>query len=356
MDPLKVIPYETGDLPLLSTYFKTHLSEGSQYGSVSLFQWRTSGHYLEPGIINLVKDEGQIVATLSNTPKKLLVNGEACLVAEIGDANTDPKYQRRGLLIRLIKQSVDDAVGRGITGVYSTPSTVTPSLPAFVKKANFLPQRDLQIRNRVFPLDVGPRIGKLTHQLIGRFAGALYLTCVQAWFLVRSALGRFSPDCTIEDCDALPEGWDRFWEQSRQGYEAIFDRSRESLDWRFFQNPNRYKFLVARRGGAIAGYLVYRAVADECAKRCVIADYLSAPGFEWTFGRLLQRAFGDALRIGANSISCWSIPGSPYDRRLRNFGFFPRGEIVLVWFQNAFAARLAKLRRWHFTCGDSDNV
>lgn len=350
-----VTPYEPSDLPKLSLYFKKHLVAGSQYGSTDLFQWRAVDNYVMPGIINLIKDGDQIVATLSNTPKKLFVNGEACIVAEIGDANTDPKYQRQGFLTLLTRKSTQDAFDKGIRGVYSTPSTLTPSLPAFITKANFQPQPGIKIRNLLFPLDIGPRVGSSTHWLVGRLVGLLYLACVHVYFHFRQLIAR-STAFDIEECDALPGDWDAFWENAREGYEAIFDRSRRAIQWRYFLHPNRYQFLTARDKGVLVGYVVYRFIAENGNKRCVVADFLFLPGFDHCFNRLLLQTFKNALLAGAESISCWCIQGSAYDHRLQRFGFMRRSEIVLVWVQNAFAKQLKTLRGWHFTCGDSDNV
>lgn len=350
-----VVPFTLADLPALGLYFKRHLSAASQYGSMAVFHWRSVDNYLMPGIINLIKDDEKIVATLSNTPKSLLVHGKACLVAEIGDANTDPEYQRQGMLTLLTNQSTQDALDRGILGVYSTPSTVTPSLPAFIGKCGFLPQQEVQIRNLVLPLDIGPLVGKVSHWLIGRYASALYLTLVQVfyWFKHVRTL-RMASSLRVEEVATLPEDWDPFWVKASQSYDMVFERDRQALAWRFFRNPNKYQFFVARHDGAIVGYLVYRVVSDDDQRRVVLADFLFLPGFEFGFKVILMRVFKEALRLGANSMSSWCLEDSGYDRALKSFGFRARGAIVLVWFQNAFATGLTG--RWHFTISDSDNV
>ena len=107
---------------------------------MGLFQWRAVEHYLTRGIVNLIKDGDRIVSILSNTPKSLLSAGRD-LVAEIGDAFTDPDYQRQGMQTLLTLQSIQDAWDRGMKGVYSTPDHQTPSLSAFINKANFCPSR-----------------------------------------------------------------------------------------------------------------------------------------------------------------------------------------------------------------------
>lgn len=356
MKTWKVTPFEIGDLPSLGMYFKRHLSAASQYGSMAIFHWRAVANYLMPGIINLIKDGDKIVATLSNTPKRLLVKGQECLVAEIGDAYTDPEYQRQGMLTLLIKQSTQDALAGGIRGVYSTPSTLTPSLPAFIHKAGFLPQEDVRLRNLVFPLDIGPSVERRTHWLVGRYASSFFLTFVQVYYLARKWMNRERSSVTIEELRELPVDWDSFWDRSRQAYDVIFERTRQALTWRFFQNPNKYKFYVAKKDGAITGYMVCRVVADEDLKRFVIADFLFLPGCEVYFDVLLLRAFEDALRLGANSISSWCIEGSEFDGFLKRLGFIPRSEIVLVWFQNELATLLKTAGKWHLTISDSDNI
>ena len=169
-------------------------------------------------------------------------------------------------------------------------------------------------------------------------------------------MNRQRSSVTIEEVRDLPEGWDAFWDQSKQAYDVLFERSRRALTWRFFENPNKYKFYVAKRGDTIIGYMVCRVVADEDIKRFVIADFLFAPGCEGYFTVLLLRAFEEALRLGAHSISSWCLERSTWDTQLKSFGFTPRSDIVLVWFQNEFAAGLGAGNRWHFTVSDSDNI
>lgn len=351
-----VIPYNHSDLPAIGLYFKQHIRNASEYGSMGLFQWRTVDNYIMPGIINLIKDGERIVATLSNTPKRLFVNGEGRLVAEIGDANTDPQYQRQGMLALLINQSTRDALGKGIQGVYSAPDTHTPSLPAFIKKANFLPQQDLDIESLTFPIDIGPLLKGRTHWLFSHYMGSFFLTLSYLYYLVMKGLNPMSRGFTVHEMQELPDDWDSFWDKARRSYDFIFERNREALTWRFFSNPNKYQFLIMRSKDEIIGYMVYRIINDGDTKRFIIADYLLLPGYEAHFKLLLLRGFEVALRRGASLISSWCIKGSMYSKFFKSLGFIKRNHIVLIWFQNEFALNLKTTHRFHFTISDSDNV
>jgi GNAT superfamily N-acetyltransferase len=123
----EVTPFQDSDLQDIGLFFKRHFPNSGLYGAMGLFQWRAVENYIARGIINLIKDEGRIVSILSNTPKHLLIGGEQHLVAEIGDAFTDPEYQRQGMQTLLTARSIQDALDRGIRGVYSTPDHQTPS-------------------------------------------------------------------------------------------------------------------------------------------------------------------------------------------------------------------------------------
>lgn len=352
----KVIPFEHTDLPALGLYFKEHFPSGIQYGSMGLFQWRAVENYLMPGIINLIKDGEKIVATLSNTPKKLFVKGEGRLVAEIGDANTDPHYQRQGMLSLLINQSTRDALDKGIQGVYSTPDIQTPSLPAFIQKANFLPQPGLDIQSLLFPIDISPLVQRHTHWLLGRWMGSFFLTMVYLYYLVMKGFHQRGEAFSVAQLEELPDDWDTFWDKARASYDSIFDRSRQALTWRFFRNPEKYKFYIVKNKDEILGYIVYRIVNDESIRRIIVADFIFLPGCQPHFRLLLLKVFEEALRIGANSILTWCIKESDYYKLFKQFGFMKRRSILLIWFQNDFAVALRNGHRWHFTISDSDNV
>ncbi len=352
----KVVPFQKKDLPAIGQFFKKNFRSASQYGSMGTFQWRAVDNYIMPGIINLIKDGDKIVSTLSNTPKKLLVKGKGYLVAEIGDANTDPHYQRQGMLSLLINQSTRDALDKGIKGVYSTPDTKTPSLPAFIKKANYLPQKDLNIQSLVFPIDIGPLIKKRVHWLIRHYIGSFFLTLVYIFFLLKKGLSFWGSTYNVYELTELPDDWDNFWEKAKKSFDYIFERNKKALTWRFFRNPNKYKFNIAQTEDAVIGYLVYRIINDEDVKRLIIADYLFLPGYESQFQLLMLKVIEDAFQIGVNYISSWCMKGTDYYKYFKKFGFIKRNRILLIWFQNEFISKLEDGKTWHFTISDSDNV
>jgi hypothetical protein len=352
----EVIPFQNSDLASIGLFFKRHFPAPGLYGTMGLFQWRAVDHYIMRGIINLIKDEGRIVSILSNTPKHLLIAGQQHLVAEIGDAFTDPEYQRQGMQTLLTVQSIQDAVGSGIQGIFSTPDHRTPSLSAFVNRANFLPLAGPEVKSLVLPLNLGLLFRQRGHWLAAQYVGALHLTLAFIYFWLMKGLHSASR-LEIVELKSLPENWDRFWEKCRQPYEAIFTRSREALTWRFFRNPNRYTFYAAMDQGELAGYAVHRVSDDTGNRTLVLADFLFLPGREAHLNALLLKVLEDGLKAGVSHIYTWCCSKSPYYGLLRKYGFMKRNDILLIWFQNEFASLLQEHNgKWHFTISDSDNV
>jgi hypothetical protein len=351
-----ITPFQEKDLPAIGLFFKRHFPAPGLYGTMGLFQWRAVDNYITKGIINLIKDEGRIVSILSNTPKHLLIRGQQHLVAEIGDAFTDPEYQRQGMQTLLTVQSIQDAVNRGMQGVYSTPDHKTPSLSAFVNRANFLPLEGPDVKSLILPLNVGPFLRQRGHWLAAHYVGALHLTLAFIYFWLMKGLHSASR-LEIVELTSLPKNWDRFWENCRQPYEAIFSRSREALAWRFFRNPNRYTFYAAMNQGEIEGYAVHRVSEDTGNRTLVLADFLFLPGCEAHLNALLLKVLDDALKAGVSHIYTWCCSKSPYYSILKRYGFLKRNDILLIWFQNEFATLLREHNaRWHFSISDSDNV
>ena len=70
------IPYKQTDLPLIGWFFKELYNGDVDYGSMGFFHWKIIDNYVEPGIINLIKDGEIIASTTSIKPKQLVYKGE----------------------------------------------------------------------------------------------------------------------------------------------------------------------------------------------------------------------------------------------------------------------------------------
>ena len=348
------VPFKPDDQPAIGRFFKKHYIGLGTYGTMEQFHWKIIDNYVRPGIINLVKKNNQIISTTSVTPKQLLFRGCECTVAEIGDTYTDPKYQRQGIFALLINTSTRNALAEGIDFIYGTPNN--QSLPGYETKANYKTISGINVKSLVFPLNIKPFIQKRNHWLIGNLAGYLFSILVYGYFLAKKALSTRHA-AQIEEPEYIPDGWDNFWEKSRQSYDFIFARDKKALIWRFFKNPDKYKFYVLREKNQIVGYLVYRIIYGPEIITLRIADFLFLPGRENDMKNLLFKVLEESMQNNVTTIGVWCTRGSPYFKVFKKFGFIERDNIPIICFQNDFALNLVKAcQTWHFTISDSDNV
>jgi len=349
-----VVSYVPQDLPAIAHFFKRIYTGAGSYGSADLFRWKIMDNPVMPGIINLVKDNGRIISTTSITPKRLLLRRHEYQVAEIGDTYTDPSYQRQGLFALLINQSTQDALTKGINFIFGTPNN--QSLPGYVKNAKYKIMQSINIRSLVIPVDIKPYIQLRIGWLMGIYTAALFSTFMCGYSLIKRITikrGNFK----IDESNELPHDWDNFWEKARMNYDFIFSRDRQSIEWRFFKNPEKYNLLVLREESVIVGYVICRAIYNRKSTTLYVVDFLTLPGHEESLEILLSRVLQDALRANVTKIGAWCVKASPYFRIFRRFGFLERSGLPLISYQNDFAREVEEnCRNWHFTISDSDNI
>ena len=85
-------PYDQNDLPLIGLFFKELYTGQGDYGNMGFFHWKNVDNYIQPGIINLIKEGNRIASTTSVTPKLLVYKDKVVNAAEIGDTYTHPDY------------------------------------------------------------------------------------------------------------------------------------------------------------------------------------------------------------------------------------------------------------------------
>jgi hypothetical protein len=346
-------PYIQADLPAIAAFFKRQYHGSGTYGSLGLFHWKIVQNYVRPGIINLVKDGDEIVCTMSVTPKHLFLMGAEQSVGEIGDIYTDPRYQRQGMFALLANASTREALEAGMSLIYGLPNQ--EAQPGWEKRAGYRILSRIGIRSLMLPLNVRPLIQRKSHWLLGLWAGTVYMSFFQAYFLTRRAMTKSKPD--IEKIDDLPDNWDDFWDQARKRYDFIVSRDRRALKWRFFESPDKYGFYVARQAGKITGYLVTRSICDSEAATLYLADFLFLPDCESDLTALILVVLGEALKGNATKINAWCTRGNPCYRILRNFGFMDRSGVPIIVYWNDLASQVEETcSNWHFTIGNSDNI
>ena len=348
------IPYEKKDLPAIGLFFKKNYSGAGSYGSMSLFQWKIVDNYLNPGFINLIKDKDKIVSITSVVPKSLIYKSVEVAAGEIGDTYTDPQYHRQGMFTIVGNKTRENATNSGINFVYGLPNE--QALPGWEKKANFKVIQNLHVRSLTFPVDIRPRVQKRSHWIFGSIIGSIFSMLLFLYYKIKNIFFFLDKSIVIEEKNRVPQDWKIFWNHAMQGYDFIINRNIEATTWRYIDNPNKYKLITLRKNEVLIGYLVCRNIHDEDVKRIIIADYLTLRGEENALFIGINFIINRAFKIGANQVDLWCVENSLYFKVFLKKGFFSRGNVPVICYQNEFAEQVENCTSWHFTISDSDNI
>jgi hypothetical protein len=350
-----ITQFKSEDLSKIRIFFKRLYLGIGNYGSTDLFNWKIQENYVSSGIINLIKDGSKIISTTSLTPKILYFKRKNQIVAEIGDTYTDPDYQRKGLFSMLINQTRLDAETKGIKFIYGTPNE--QSLPGYEKKANFKTIKDIHVRSMSLPVNISPIISRHSHWLLGEVIGYIYSIIFSSFYELKKLSNITRATKEINEIDIIPDGWDDFWAEAHKKHDFIFARDLKSIEWRFINHPNKYKFYILKLHNELIGYLTYRIQYEKGITSLVIADYLLLGGSENKLELLLFKVLEDAIKENVTTINVWCPEGSPYFNIFKKFRFISGNKVPVICFQNDFSCELNESGiKWHFTTSDTDNI
>lgn len=167
---------------------------------------------------------------------------------------------------------------------------------------------------------------------------------------------------TIREVAEAGREFDILWAAAGRSYANVAVRDRAWVERRYFAAPDHgYRVLLAERGGAPAGYLVYRVGhIGTVSDTGWIADLFAAPEATAVRRALLRRALAELHAAGTESAVALVPAGSFLHRELRQAGFlFGRGDydFSIVPFDPALPVdTLRDSARWFLTGGDFDVV
>ncbi len=334
----------------------------------AFFHWKLRWNHVHPGFASamIARDSDRIVSLCTVTPKRFWVHGEERLWGEIGDTFTDPAYQRKGMFSALVNASRERAQRAGFEVVYGLPNE--QSGPAYTGKLNFPIKADADHVNCTLPLSsraLASRALAAHHAKPWYRAASLALenpiassaSRALAWTLLTRPM---PVGVTVREEAAFGAEFDDLWRSVRGELAVAQVRDAAYLTWRFLENPFQFRVFVARRGGAVAGYLVTLAQRDDHLadlRRLFVVDWLFHPSEADTVGRaLLHAGLRPALDEGIDLVTAEAARVGPLRLPWRYFGFFERPwyKPVIVHRNEAGARVLDDPAPWHFTLADTD--
>lgn len=328
-----VRPYEPGDEAGIVATFNHVFAEveGEDYVPRTLDEWRWMFGDNPDGVRSFVAvkdDDGTILGQFAAIPHETWLEGERVTFIHGVDSFVHPDYRR----------------GLKKPGIFL--QTAVPFVAHFCGQP---PQGDTVMWG--LPVWSAFRIGQeaLKEEVMRtelKLVASAETVALQA-----------APGVEVEEVTRFPEETDALFERAREPFGAIGVRECARLNWRFTGRPNHeYSIALARRGGQLAGYAVYRAGhydGDECG---VLGDWLVAPDDEaaghalraWSWER--AQADGQASLVTVLPDTCRDFmvfQGSGF--RVRPTRYF---SISRSWIKKYSVRWLYK--RWYYTLEESD--
>jgi hypothetical protein len=171
----------------------------------------------------------------------------------------------------------------------------------------------------------------------------------------RAARGAESFD--IAAAGAFVNEIDGLWGKPRYIFCTIRDKT--YLNWRYFDNPDEYRVVVARGTGSYLGYIVTKISID--GRIGTICDFITLDDRLDVFHALIDEAEKFLGAAGVHLIQLRCAAGSPYHEALVARGYYDHGSLgsqpVIVYSGSDRGRTLLETKApWHFTLSDCDNI
>ena len=291
----------------------------------------------------IVKDGDALIAQRPTMPVSLKVGDTYHRANYLTDFLVHPDYRDQGLGTLLQRGTVEgvdicvslDASMRSRTIFGKLGFTWLGEVPRFVRVCDPVPY-------------VAARLGSWT-----RVAAPLIRA---GWSWKQRRDHELAPGLEIEPIAEFGAEFDAMWERISPCYPVMARRDSTLLNWRYVDAPGDASILVARRGGEVAGYIVYRVLDSGDIKRGFICDLLAAPDDTDSLLGLIRRVIVTLRAQNVQVIDTYAHHPT-VQSGLRRLGFVEKpgvSFIVNTTLPEPVSGLLAERGNWYITALDSD--
>lgn len=347
-----------------------------------------------PPIIWIAEDHNNIVGHYAAIPAKMKLEKKSVLTFQGVDAATHPSYRRRGIYEGLVKRVSEDAGKEAAFATFAFPTSGGASYECFVRKLGWSDVHPVTIMFKILNLkgvfskgrftftakhDFYPHVKNVKMNKTKIFDIRVLLQLFKRLFLALSsayiAKDQFHPsfkNIKINKTRILDERYDEFWKKTSRKYDVAIERSRQYLNWRYFNNPDaNYTVYLAEKENEVLGYIVTKCttigldVGPLKVTNLKMGHIVDLLGEEMILACLIAVAEEDFKKEKIDLIHCWTMEDHPEYELFKKMGFFslPKsiGEFAFVskillpdetWTTETF---FEKHKNLLLSLGDSDN-
>jgi hypothetical protein len=156
----------------------------------------------------------------------------------------------------------------------------------------------------------------------------------------------------------------RFWEEVKEGYDFIVEKTMDYLNWRYCDpRGGIYKVLLAKDESQVIGFIVYKINRyREDYPVGFIMEVLALPDRRDVVDALIKNVVSRFDSMGVNIVHAQIIKGHPYEALLKSYGFVDvRKKSYLNYSPVALGDELERFanaspHRLNYQYGESDSV
>ena len=326
------------------------------------YEWKIYKNPVMAGYIYLEVKNGRVVGSSTLMPRRIAILDEIVLGAEWGDSFTPPEYRRQGINARALSACKDYAILHGMDLIYGPPNEANYGIHlklgckpcehirwAFLKKS----LNPVRLASKLCAkIILGKQAQKSFHQL-AYLSGRIMTRSRSLQSLQNSNQKEFN----VVKIDSFKNEVDPLWGKPR--YSFFVYRDKEYLNWRYFDNPDKFLVLAAVKGQDCLGYIVLKMSNDK--RTGILCDFATIDDRSDVFVSLVSESERVLKQKGADRITLRCIVGSPYYHDLNSLGYYDPGQDsysrVVIYAKTEMGKRVLENHgKWHFTFGDTDEV
>lgn len=303
------------------------------YMSNNLWLWKNinnpCGHYNTI----LMKDNDKIISAFSEAPREFCINRKTYSCVQGQDIMTDPDYRGLGINAYLARLTDEYSKRKGAYFTYGYTNDYSRNL--MVHKVGWNP-----MDNKIF--------------LVKKIPSNLKDSTIN--------LKNYS----IKEIKSFNENFNEFWEECKNNYPIMINRTSEFLNWRFFNHPFvKYKIFSIQNDNKnkIVAYFILKKYKDEKTGDIFghIVDFIIGPRnnpIKENLFRLIESYSLTIFKDECSKISFWLPDENLKKIALRHLGYdlivSKEFFVYKIFIDNKQLSILKSLKNWYHTMINSD--
>lgn len=333
-------------------------------------------------LIGIVKQNGKTVGAMGLLPVEMTFEGKVISGSQAVDLVVHPEFRRKGIFLAIGEFIANYAADRGIDIFYGFPNDPAHpghlkygwfdvyKVPVLIKPMNFAKFANSIVEKR--------KTYEARARAKNRISRGVVRVAIQVYFGVnRSFFRMFNRDevrdgnvdgLVIHPVSFFDDRIDAFWTKNARDHGLAVSRSKEYLNWRYFNKPgSKYTVYLIEEKSAIMGYIVLMSRDEKAMRVGYIVDIVCSTGRMSAAKLMILKALEHFTEENVDLVRTWMMDTSPIARKysaiLRANGFISPSRLInrpqLIARTNSprfSKAVIGDPENWFVTLGDSDCV